>query len=71
MSSEGSPFTQWTDLEKSLLAENVELTDKAGWAYMRAIPGSRQKRKRMLSLPWVIHLYSGPGKGLDPRVLGA
>ncbi|CAE7746100.1 RE1 [Symbiodinium necroappetens] len=69
MSSEGSPFTQWTDLEKSLLTENVELTDKAGWSYMRAIPGSRQKRKRMLSLPWVIHLYSGPGKGLDPAFL--
>ncbi|CAE7892782.1 RE1, partial [Symbiodinium necroappetens] len=32
MSSEGSPFIQWTDLEKSLIAENVELTDKAGWS---------------------------------------
>ena len=66
MSAEGSPFSSWTDLEKSLLAENIELTDRAGWAYMRAIPGSRQRRKRMLSLPWVIHLYSGPGKTIDP-----
>ncbi|CAE7232960.1 TY2B-DR3 [Symbiodinium microadriaticum] len=67
MSVEGSPFVSWTVLEKSLLAENVELTDKAGWIYLRALPGSRQRRKRMMSLPWVVHLYSGGEKAVAPE----
>ena len=67
MSVEGSPFASWTVLEKSLLAENVELTDKAGWVYLRALPGSRQRRKRMMSLPWVVHLYSGGEKAVAPE----
>ncbi|CAE7212420.1 TY2B-DR3 [Symbiodinium microadriaticum] len=68
MSVEGSPFASWTVLEKSLLAENVELTDKAGWIYLRALPGSRQRRKRMMSLPWVVHLYSGGEKAVAPEL---
>ncbi|CAE7227836.1 GIP [Symbiodinium sp. CCMP2456] len=66
MTTKGSPFALWTDLQRSLLAENIELSDRAGWAYLRAVPGSRQRRKRMMTLPWVIHLYSGPGRALDP-----
>ncbi|CAE7246860.1 TY2B-DR3 [Symbiodinium sp. CCMP2456] len=66
MTTKGSPFVSWTDLERSLLAENIDLSDRAGWGYLRAVPGSRQRRKRMMTLPWVVHLYSGPGKALDP-----
>ena len=66
MTTKGSPFSMWMDLERSLLAENIDLSDRAGWAYLRAIPGSRQRRKRMMASPWVVHLYSGPGKAIDP-----
>ena len=66
MLSEGSPFSSWSELDRSLVAEHINLDDKSGWAYLRAIPGSRQRRKRMMSLPWVIHLYSGPEKHVDP-----
>ena len=66
MLSEGSPFASWTELERSLAAEQVELDNKSGWMYLRAIPGSRQRRKRMRSMPWVVHLYSGPEKHVDP-----
>ena len=66
MTAEGSPFASWTELERSLAAEHVELDNRSGWTYLRAIPGSRQKRKRMMSMPWVVHLYSGPDKHVDP-----
>eukprot|EP00439_Symbiodinium_sp_Y106_P009387 s13413_g1.t1 len=66
MSSEDSPFVELTEVEKSALAEQVDLTDKAGWNYLKAIPCSRQKRKRMMTMPWVLHLYAGDGKGPDP-----
>ena len=66
MMAEGSPFSSWTDLERSLAAEQVELDNRSGWMYLRAIPGSRQKRRRMMSMPWVVHLYSGPDKHVDP-----
>ena len=66
MSSEDSPFVELTEVEKSALAEQVDLTDKAGWNYLKAIPCSRQRRKRMMTMPWVLHLYAGDGKGPDP-----
>ncbi|CAE7828798.1 RE1 [Symbiodinium sp. CCMP2592] len=55
-----------SEMDRSLAAEHVNLDDKSGWAYLRALPGSRQRRKRMMSSPWVLHLYAGPGKGVDP-----
>ncbi|CAE7607397.1 unnamed protein product [Symbiodinium sp. CCMP2592] len=66
MSTEGSPFGKWPEMDRALVAENVELDNKAGWSYLRALPGSRQRRKRLMSSSWVIHLYSGPDKGIDP-----
>ena len=66
MCSEGSPFSSWSEMDRSLAAEHIDLDDKSGWAYLRALPGSRQRRKRLMSLPWVIHLYSGPDRHVDP-----
>ena len=66
LSAEDSPFKYLSDSEKSALAEGVELDDKAGWNYLKAIPCSRQKRKRLMNMPWVIHLFAGEGKNADP-----
>ena len=66
MFSEGSPFSSWSEMDRSLAAEHIDLDDKSGWAYLRALPGSRQRRKRLMSLPWVIHLYAGPDRHVDP-----
>ena len=69
LESEDSPFYHLSDVEKSCIAE-VELTDKAGWNYLKAIPCSRQRRKRMMTMPWMLHLYAGEGKGVDPVTCG-
>ena len=61
-----SPFRALTDFQRASLAEEILLTDKAGWNYLKAFPVSRQKRKRMLAAKWIVHLYAGAGKGADP-----
>eukprot|EP00439_Symbiodinium_sp_Y106_P050041 s545_g6.t1 len=66
MCSEGSPFSSWSEMERSMAAEHIDLDDRSGWTYLRAIPGSRQRRKRMMCSPWVVHLYSGPDRHVDP-----
>ena len=66
MNAMGSPFLGWSELDKSLASEGIDLGDKAGWTYLRALPGSRQRRKRLMSMPWVVHLFSGPGHAVDP-----
>ncbi|CAE7769634.1 GIP [Symbiodinium sp. CCMP2592] len=66
LSVEGSPFASWTALERSVISEAISLDDKSGWTFLRAMPGSRQRRKRLMTTPWVLHLFSGPGKSLDP-----
>ena len=66
MGAMGSPFLGWSELDKSLISESIDLGDKAGWIYLRALPGSRQRRKRLMSMPWVVHLFSGPGHAVDP-----
>ena len=51
---------------KSSLAKEIDLSSEAGWAYLKALPLLRQKRRMMMSQPWVVHLFSGGGKGVDP-----
>ena len=66
LSAEDSPFRELSSEDKACLAEGVDLSSRSGWDYLKAFPVSRQKRKRMLTLPWVVHLYAGSGKGEDP-----
>ena len=66
LSASDSPFRWASHVDKAALAEEVELSQKAGWDYLKAFPISRQKRKRMLASEWVVHLYSGQGKRADP-----
>ena len=66
LSAEDSPFRSVSQADRARLAEGVDLSSRAGWDYLKAFPVSRQKRKRLMSLPWVVHLYAGNGKGADP-----
>ena len=66
LSAEDSPFRSVSQGDRARLAEGVDLSSRAGWDYLKAFPVSRQKRKRLMSLPWVVHLYARNGKGVDP-----
>ena len=66
LNASDSPFRALTESQKASLAEGILLNDKAGWDYLKAFPVSRQRRKRMLTSQWVVHLYAGPGRGADP-----
>ena len=66
LSAGDSPFQGVSQADKARLAEGVDLSSRAGWDYLKAFPVSRQKRKRLMSLSWVVHLYAGNGKGADP-----
>ena len=66
LSARDSPFASLSDVEKGTLSEQIDLSDSAGWNYLKAVPCSRQRRKRLMTMPWVIHLYAGNGKGTDP-----
>ena len=68
LSAQDSPFRWASQMDKTALAEGVELSQRAGWDYLKAFPMSQQKRKRMLSSEWILHLYSGQGKGADPTI---
>ena len=66
LSAEDSPFKWASSVDKSYLAEGVDLSSKAGWNYLKALPTSRQTRKRQMSSQWIVHLFAGKGKGADP-----
>ena len=66
LSVEDSPFRWASEVDKSYLAEGIDLSSRAGWDYLKAFPVSRQTRKRMMSSQWVVHLFAGKGKGVDP-----
>ena len=66
LSVEDSPFRRISQVDRAYLAAGIDLSDRAGWDYLKASPVSGQKRKRMLNAPWIVHLYAGQGKGADP-----
>ena len=66
LDAEDSPLRHLDARIKATLAEEIDLSTRAGWSYLKALPLSRHKRRRMMTQPWVVHLYAGKGKGLDP-----
>ena len=66
LSAEDSPLKWTSSVDKSYLAEGIDLSSKAGWNSLRALPTSRQTRKRLMSSQWIVHLFAGKGKGTDP-----
>ena len=55
-----SPFGQVDASIRSLMVDDVDLTDKAGWNYLKAMPLRRAMRKRLHKTSWIVHLYAGP-----------
>ncbi|CAE7189867.1 TY5A [Symbiodinium sp. KB8] len=54
------PFGQVDESIRGLLAEDVDLSDQAGWNYLKAMPIRRAMRKRLFQTSWIVHLYAGP-----------
>ena len=59
LEAEDSPFCSLPASMKGSMAEDVVLNDKAGWSYLKAVPISRRMRKRLMTTPWVVNLFSG------------
>ncbi|CAE7467813.1 RE1 [Symbiodinium necroappetens] len=54
------PFGQIDESIRGLLVEDVDLSDQAGWNYLKAMPIRRAMRKRLFRTSWIVHLYAGP-----------
>eukprot|EP00439_Symbiodinium_sp_Y106_P060167 s729_g8.t2 len=63
LEAEDSPFCSLPASLKGAIAEDVDLSDKAGWKYLKAVPVSRRVRKRLMTTPWVVNMFSGPANG--------
>ncbi|CAE7777630.1 GIP [Symbiodinium sp. KB8] len=49
------------------MVPNVEVNDRKGWEYLKALPLNRRLRKRLMrSKAWVVNLYGGKGLKEDP-----
>ena len=48
---------------KSSLAEEINISDKAGWNYLAALPVNRRTRKRMMTARWVVRICNKGIKG--------
>ena len=49
------------------MVPNVEVNDKAGWEYLKALPVNRRVRKKLMrSRAWVVNLYGGRKLKEDP-----
>ena len=58
---EDSLFGCLTEAQRCALAQDIDLSDKAGHRYLKALPVKRAMRKRLMSTQWLVHLYSGEG----------
>ena len=58
-----SPMGPLTETTRSLLVEELDLTEKAGWMYLKALPLKRATRKALLRSQWCLHLYAGEKNG--------
>ena len=55
----GFPLGPLPEAIRSLLVETVDLSDKAGWNYLQALPVKRSVRKTLLRSKWMVHLFAG------------
>ena len=63
MEAEGSPYKSLSTTLKGALADDVMLNNSAGWAYLKALPISRRRRKQLMTTSWMVNLFSGPSDG--------
>ena len=60
---EDSVFGTLTEAQRCSLIQDVDLTDKAGHKYLKALPVKRAMRRRLMSSRWMVHLFSGDTRG--------
>ncbi|CAE7947072.1 Copia protein [Symbiodinium microadriaticum] len=51
-----SPLGRQTETHRSLMALEVDVSDKAGWKYLRALPVRRRVRKAMMTKRWAVKI---------------
>ena len=66
---EDSAFGCLTESQRCALAQDIDLSDKAGHRYLKALPVKRAMRRRLMSTQWLVHLYSGQGGSAEFRAL--
>ena len=66
---EDSLFGCLTEAQRCALAQDIDLSDKAGHRYLKALPVKRAMRKRLMSTQWLVHLYSGEGGSAEFKTL--
>ena len=66
---EDSAFGSLTEAQRCMLIQDIDLSDKAGHKYLKALPIKRAMRRRLMSTQWLVHLYSGEGGSAELKVL--
>ena len=66
---EDSVFGDLTEAERCSLIQDVDLSDKAGHKYLKALPLKRAKRKRLMNSRWFVHLFAGNGENSEFKML--
>ncbi|CAE7334558.1 TY2B-C, partial [Symbiodinium sp. CCMP2456] len=65
---EDSVFGCLTEAQRCALAQDIDLSDKAGHKYLKALPVKRAMRKKLMSTQWLVHVYSGEGGSKELKV---
>eukprot|EP00439_Symbiodinium_sp_Y106_P022158 s6090_g2.t1 len=60
---EDSVFGVLTEAQRCSLIQEVDLSEKAGHKYLKALPVKRAMRRRLMSSRWMVHLFSGETEG--------
>ncbi|CAE7540501.1 RE1 [Symbiodinium natans] len=63
INSDDSIYKGVPETIKSSLAEEINISDKAGWNYLAALPVNRKTRKRMMTARWVVRICNKGIKG--------
>ena len=66
---EDSPWSSLTEAQRCALIQDIDLSDKAGHKYLKALPVKRSMRRRLMSTQWLVHVYSGEGGSAEFKVL--
>ncbi|CAE7918112.1 TY1B-DR3, partial [Symbiodinium necroappetens] len=65
---EDSVFGCLTEAQRCALAQDIDLSDKAGHKYLKALPVKRAMRKKLMTTQWLVHVYSGEGGSKELKV---
>ena len=62
LSLPNTPLGQLSPHVLSLAAVHVDLSDRQGWKYLKALPLNRSMRKAMMTRQWIVRLYRREGE---------